>query len=100
MLLRIGQDLPRPDVLLLDMNLPRRTGGEILSVMRQQKLCAGVPVVMLTSSDSPADRQLAADYAVDWYFRKPSDLTAFVQLGELVKGLLQARGASAAEAGQ
>ncbi len=45
-----------PDVFLIDLNLPRRSGDEILARIRQTNRCAHTPVIVITSSDSPQDR--------------------------------------------
>ena len=94
---RFGSDLPRPDIILLDMNLPRRTGAEVLAVLRENGSCAGIPVVVMTSSDSPDDRRRAADFGVDVYFQKPSDLAAFVEIGGIIKTLVERGRRSATE---
>ncbi len=76
-----------PDLLLLDLNLPRRSGLEILDFLRASLRCAAIPVILLTSSDSPQDRARVADLSVVHYFRKPSDFDEFMRLGDLVAGL-------------
>lgn len=77
-----------PDLILLDLNLPRRTGIEVLKYIRETKSCSRTPVLIVTSSDAPRDRQSARDLGATEYFRKPSNYDAFLKLGELVKGAL------------
>ena len=89
------QDAPCPDLLLLDLNLPKHNGDEILERLRQSTGCSGTPVVVLTSSDSPKDRKRAAELGAARYFRKPSDLDEFMKLGEVVKSVLSERAARA-----
>jgi CheY-like chemotaxis protein len=72
--------LKRADHLLLDLNLPRRTGTEVLRRLRQSPRCGHIPVVILTSSDAPKDREYANRLAADSYFRKPSDLKEFMKI--------------------
>lgn len=53
---RLGMDRPRPSVLLLDLNLPRIEGPELFRRVREHPLCVDVPLIVVTSSDSPSDR--------------------------------------------
>jgi CheY-like chemotaxis protein len=80
--------LPCPSLMLLDLNLPKRSGQEILMRMRQSPRCGMVPVVILTSSDSPADRAETAKLGATAYFRKPPDLEEFMQIGVVVGRVL------------
>ena len=82
------ESVPRPSLLLLDLNLPRRSGTEVLQRLRQSPTCGNIPVVILTSSDAPKDRESAEQLAADCYFRKPSDLNEFLKIREIVDGLL------------
>ncbi len=78
----------RPNLVLLDLNLPRRTGQEVLERLRCSPACSGIPIVILTSSDAPADRALSAELGAKTYFRKPFRLEEFLRLGELIKRIL------------
>lgn len=88
---------PVPGLVLLDLNLPKRTGQEILEHLRNSKRWAEVPVIVMSSSDSPSDRAKAAKLGVGDYFRKPSRLDEFMRLGDVVKRVLQESTAPAAE---
>jgi CheY-like chemotaxis protein len=79
---------PCPSLLLLDLNLPRRSGTEVLQRLRQSPKCGGIPVIVLTSSEAPRDRESAKQLRADCYFRKPSDLTEFMKIREVVEALL------------
>lgn len=79
----------RPHLFLLDLNLPKKTGGQILERVRQSPRCSRVPVVILTSSDSQKDKAQAAFLNATGYFRKPSRLDEFMKLGPYVRDLLQ-----------
>jgi DNA-binding response OmpR family regulator len=87
---RIDQDpaIRRPNLLLLDLNLPKKSGGQVLERVRQSPAWADVPVVILTSSDSPMDKARAAQYKATEYFKKPSKWDEFMRLGPLVRDLL------------
>ncbi len=79
---------PRPDLILLDMNLPKKSGGEVLRDLRASAQCRNTKVMIVTSSDAPQDRTSVGAYAVAGYFKKPSTYAEFMQLGPLVKALL------------
>ena len=74
-----------PDVVLLDLNLPRRSGVSLLERLRQSSLCGEVPVIVVTSSASPQDREIATRLGASSYFQKPSDFDEFMRLGSLVR---------------
>jgi CheY-like chemotaxis protein len=80
---------PCPDLALVDLNLPRATGSRILLRIRQSPLCAVIPVIVVTSSDSPLDHEAAAKLGANKYFQKPGDLAGFMQLGGIVRRLLE-----------
>ncbi len=76
-----------PDVVLLDLNLPKVDGHELLRLIREHPVCSNVPVIVVTSSDSAEDRRRAAQLGATDYFRKPSSLEEFLKLGGIVKKL-------------
>jgi CheY-like chemotaxis protein len=76
-------------LIILDLNLPRHDGIEILERMRAMARLAHVPVVVLTSSDSPQDRLVATHLGARRYLRKPSSLEQFLALGATFKELLE-----------
>ncbi len=76
------------NLIILDLNLPRHDGIEILQRLRESERLGHVPVVVLTSSDSPRDRILASELGAASYLRKPSSLEQFLGLGAVFKELL------------
>jgi chemotaxis family two-component system response regulator Rcp1 len=78
-----------PHLILLDLNLPRKSGDQVLERLRRSAKGKHIPVVILTSSDSPRDKAKATQYNVTEYFRKPSRLEDFMKLGLLVAQLLK-----------
>ena len=86
-------------LIILDLNLPRHDGLEILQRLRETASLAHVPVVVLTSSDSPKDRLAANQLGAACYFRKPSSLAQFLSLGAVLKDLLQQRKVEIARTG-
>ncbi len=82
------ESLPCPELVILDLNLPKRPGREVLQHVRQTRQCAEVRVLVVTSSNSDRDRDEMAKFAVSGYFRKPSEYAEFMKLGGVVKSLL------------
>ena len=76
-----------PDLFLLDLNLPRRSGQALLARIRQSEKLGMTPVVIVTSSDATKDRSSTTDLGASRYFRKPSDFDEFLKLGEVVREL-------------
>jgi len=74
-----------PDVVLLDLNLPKTSGHALLERMRAHGLCKDIPVIIVTSSDSIKDRETAVRLGASDYFRKATDYDEFMRLGPLVK---------------
>lgn len=79
---------PGLDLLLLDMHLPKYDGEDILKFLRSTEFYAQLPVVVMSSSDAPADHGRAEKHAALFYFRKPSRLDEFLQLGIIVREIL------------
>ena len=75
-----------PDLVILDLNLPRLSGGEVLAAMKQEPTLRAIPVVMLTSSD--AEKDIAASYSlgVSCYVTKPVGLEAFQAIVRAIEG--------------
>jgi len=79
---------PGPDLLLLDMHLPRYSGEQILQRLRSTERYAQIPVIVMTSSGAPEDKDRAQKHAALFYFQKPSRLDEFIQLGAIVRDVL------------
>lgn len=79
---------PCPDVVLLDLNLPKKNGDEVLAYIRKCGKCKHTKVVIVTSSDADVDRRMAVDLRADGYFRKPSSYAEYMRLGQLVRDVL------------
>ena len=67
----------RPDVVLLDIRLPRMDGHELLEYMKTSEQFATIPVVMLTTSDADSDRARAYKHNANSYVTKPVDFDQF-----------------------
>jgi two-component system, chemotaxis family, response regulator Rcp1 len=72
------------DAVLLDLNMPKRGGSEVLEKLQGRN----TPVIILTSSDSPADRLDAMEKGVTRYIRKPSGLDDFLAIGRTIKEII------------
>lgn len=79
---------PRPALVLLDLNLPKRSGIEVLAYLRQSRACSAARVLIVTSSDSPADKLETEKLGTSGYFRKPPSYDDFVKIGEVVLKIL------------
>jgi two-component system, chemotaxis family, response regulator Rcp1 len=71
-------DAPRPDLILLDLNLPRKGGREVLAEVKQDPELRRIPVVIMTSSDDEKDILAAYNLYVNCYVTKPVDLDQFI----------------------
>lgn len=84
-----GKQTTCPDIILLDMNLPKKNGSEVLKHLRGSPRCRHVPVLIVSSSDAPRDRDSVAGLSIAGYFKKVSGYAEFMKLGPIVKGLLE-----------
>lgn len=73
-------DSPRPDLVLLDLNLPRKTGHEVLREVKSDEDLKRIPVVVLTTSDAEADILEAYNLGGNSYITKPVDMESFVKV--------------------
>ncbi len=81
-------DAPRPDLVVLDINLPKVQGGDVLKHLRQLPKCAEALVLVVSTSDSAKEREKMMNLGANGYFRKPSQYDQFMKLSEVVKVLL------------
>ena len=72
-------DAPRPDMVLLDLNLPGRSGLEVLAEIKADPGLARIPVIILSGSDAQMDISMAYDSFANGYITKPVDLDQFIQ---------------------
>ena len=86
--LEADDSAPCPSLFLLDLNLPKKSGRDVLVHLRSSRKCGQVPVLVLTSSDSVDDREEMKKLGAQRYFRKPSGYEAFIKIGEIIQELL------------
>ena len=71
---------PRPDLILLDLNLPRRDGRQVLAEIKEDPNLRHIPVVVLTSSSAEQDIVRAYDLHANCYIVKPVDLSSLIEV--------------------
>lgn len=79
-------DAVRPDVVLLDLNLPRMDGREVLAEMKRDPRLRGIPVVIVTGSRAEQDVIKSYDLGASCYVTKPVDLAQFVSVVQAIEG--------------
>jgi CheY-like chemotaxis protein len=73
-------DVARPDLILLDLNLPRKDGREVLEEVKADPDLRTIPVVVLTTSDAEVDIVRSYELHANAYVRKPVDFDAFIEV--------------------
>lgn len=68
-----------PGLILMDINMPRLSGHEVMSAMLQDPVLSGIPVFLFTSSEAPSDIQRSIDNRATGYLVKPLDMQKFRQ---------------------
>ena len=83
-----GEAAAIPHLVLLDLNLGTHHGTEVLAHIRSTPALAHIPVVVLTSSDSPLDREKVRELGASLYLRKPMDLIQYLEIGRDIANVL------------
>jgi two-component system, chemotaxis family, response regulator Rcp1 len=71
-------DVPRPDLILLDLNLPKKSGREVLEEIKEDTILRSIPVVVLTTSTSEQDVLRSYLLHANCFIKKPVDLEGFL----------------------
>jgi two-component system, chemotaxis family, response regulator Rcp1 len=71
---------PRPDLILLDLNLPKKDGREVLAELKESPLLKSIPVVILTTSTAETDIEGSYQHHANCYITKPVDLEGFLKV--------------------
>ncbi len=79
-------DVPRPDVVLLDLNLPKKDGRSVLAEIKADPDLRRIPVVVLTSSKADEDIINSYDLHANCYVTKPGDLEQFIEVVKSIEG--------------
>jgi len=77
---------PRPDLILLDLNLPNKDGREVLDEIKQDPLLKAIPVVILTTSDAERDILQCYEQHASCFVTKPIDLEQFFRVVKSIEG--------------
>ena len=80
------QESDRPDIALLDQNLPRVTGEQVMEVIRAHEHCKGIPIIIMSSAEHKRDQEMVQKFGAT-FFKKAANLSEFLELGALVKNL-------------
>lgn len=78
-------EAPTPDIIFLDINLPKVDGTEILSIIKNDEVLKVIPVIMLTTSDAEKDIMAAYCNHANCYITKPVDLDKFMEVIQSIK---------------
>jgi CheY-like chemotaxis protein len=78
-------DSPRPDIILLDLNLPKKDGREVLADVKADEELRRIPVVILTVSSAEEDIVKTYNLHANCYIRKPIDLDQFIEVVKAIK---------------
>lgn len=79
-------DAPRPDIVLLDLNLPRLDGRDVLSDIKSDPSLATIPIIVLTSSTAEADIQRSYELHANCFISKPVDFSEFLSAVRSLEG--------------
>lgn len=72
-------NVPKPDLILLDLNIPIFSGLEVLQKVKEHPLLKKIPVIILTTSSNPSDISQAYSYHTNSFVTKPIDMTEFIK---------------------
>jgi chemotaxis family two-component system response regulator Rcp1 len=76
---------PQPDLILLDLNLPRKDGREVLAEIKEDERLKRIPVVVLTTSGAQEDIAKAYGHHANCYITKPVDLDQFLRVVQSIE---------------
>jgi CheY-like chemotaxis protein len=78
-------DAPRPDLVILDLNLPKKDGKEVLAEVKSHPELHSIPIAVLTTSAAEADVLASYDLGANCYLTKPVDLTQFLKVVQSIE---------------
>jgi two-component system, chemotaxis family, response regulator Rcp1 len=79
---------PSPDLIILDLNLPRVSGVDVMMRIREDPIIQKIPVIILTTSDTLEDKRKMAEFGIVRYLTKSNNLADYFIIGETIKGFL------------
>jgi two-component system response regulator len=78
-------DSPRPDLIMLDLNLPRKSGREVLRQIKSDPALKNIPIIIFTTSDDERDVQSSYDLCANCYIIKPVDYYRFMDIIRVIE---------------
>jgi chemotaxis family two-component system response regulator Rcp1 len=82
------ESAPTPDLVVLDLNLPRKSGFDVLAEIRQESALCTLPVIVVSTSTHPFDRERAMELGASEYFTKPNDFDRLVEIASSICRML------------
>ena len=79
------KNAPRPDIILLDLNLPRKVGREVLDEIKRDPELKRIPVIVLTTSSADEDILYCYDLHANCYLKKPVNMNEFYEIADLIE---------------
>ncbi len=79
------KDVPRPDLILLDLNLPRKNGKEVLYEIKKDNSLKNIPVIILSTSTDFKDIESTYELNANCYISKPSDFEIFIKITQSIE---------------
>ena len=79
------EDAPRPDLVLLDLNLPKKSGREVLAEIKQDPDLMSIPIVVLTTSRADEDVASTYELRANCFITKPVDLDKFIHVVQQIE---------------
>lgn len=79
------QDKNLPDLILMDINIPKKSGHEVLQAIKAEEQSKHIPVIMMSTSSSEKDMELAYLYRANYYIAKPIDVDALMEAVNLIE---------------
>jgi|GEM_PF-1381700 len=89
--IRRSEETPQADLIVLDLNLPRVGGIQLLRLIRECSSFDGVPVIVWTSSMSPKDKAALEEFHPTRFFVKPSSFEGFMEVGSMIRDVMAAK---------
>ena len=87
-----GPERVHPDAVVLDLNMPKRSGAEVLEEIRASKTLRDTPVIIFTSSNAYHDRALLDRFPNTKYLRKSGDFDEFIEIGGVLRAVIAGDG--------
>lgn len=81
----IKEQNPLPNIILLDLNMPKKSGLEVLTELRSDPKSSFIPVIIFTSSDAPEDVKTAYEQGSNAYVRKPGDFESYIRIARSIR---------------